>query len=235
MGSTVVAVPRDPETFEPAWDEVLAAARTADVAVLTTPNNPTGNTVAPDRVEALCEACPGVVLVDEAYGEFAPSMGSAAALLDRHPNLCVLHTLSKAFAMAGARVGYILASPELVDVFAAVRQPYTVNVLSQAAATAVVEGRDLALAAVADVVAERTRLTGGLRVWDSEANFVLVRVPDAHAVRQRLARDFSILVRDLSFAPGLRDCLRVTVGTPEEDDAVLDALRRILRPVPSSS
>lgn len=64
---------------------------------------------------------------------------------------------------------------------------------------------------------------------------MLVRVPDAHAVRQRLARDFSILVRDLSFAPGLRDCLRVTVGTPEEDDAVLDALRRILRPVPSSS
>lgn len=240
VGSTVVAVPRDPETFEPSWDEVLAAARTADVAVLTTPNNPTGNTVALGRVEALCEACPGVVLVDEAYGEFAPSMESAAALLDRHHNLCVLHTLSKAFGMAGARVGYILASPELVDVFAAVRQPYTVNVLSQAAATAVVEGRGLALAAVADVVAERGRLTEGLRslglrVWDSEANFVLVRVPDAHAVRERLARDFSILVRDLSSAPGLEDCLRVTVGTPEEDDAVLDALRQILRPVTSGT
>lgn len=240
VGSTVVAVPRDPETFEPVWDEVLAAARTADVAVLTTPNNPTGNTVALGRVEALCEACPGVVLVDEAYGEFAPSMESAASLLDRHPNLCVLHTLSKAFGMAGARVGYILASPELVDVFAAVRQPYTVNVLSQAAATAVVEGRDLALASVADVVAERDRLTEGLlalglRVWDSEANFVLVRVPGAHVVRERLACDFSILVRDLSSTPGLEDCLRVTVGTPEEDDAVLDALRQILRPVISGT
>ncbi|MEY8436349.1 histidinol-phosphate transaminase [Atopobiaceae bacterium 24-176] len=233
VGSEMVCVPRDPETFEPRWDETLEAARTCHVVVLVTPNNPTGNTVSLELVVELCEACPGVVMVDEAYGEFAPASRSAATLLPRYPNLCVLHTLSKAFAMAGARVGYLLASPEIVDVFAAVRQPYTVNVLSQAAALAAVERRDLALARVAEVVAERARLTSGLRslglrVWDSEANFVLVRLPDAHNVRERLARDFSILVRDLSGAPGLEGCLRVTVGVPEENDAVLDALATIL-------
>lgn len=229
VGSEMVRVPRDPETFEPCWGEVLDAARSCHVAVLTTPNNPTGNTVALERVAELCGVCPGIVMVDEAYGEFAPAMESAASLLPAFPNLCVLHTLSKAFAMAGARVGYLLASPELVDVFAAVRQPYTVNVLSQAAAMAAVERRDLALARVAEIVAERDRLTAGLRslglrVWDSEANFVLVRLPSAHEVRERLAQDFSILVRDFSGTPGLEGCLRVTVGVPEENDAVLDAL-----------
>lgn len=233
LDTEVLAVPRDPETFEPDWDEVLAAAPNCSIAIVTSPNNPTGNVEPLRRIEELCEACPGIVMVDEAYGEFAPDAPTAASLIDRHPNLVVLHTLSKAFGLAGARVGYLVADPAVIDVFAAVRQPYTVNVMSQAAALASVQHRDAALERVAAIVAERERLTAaldglGIKRWPSQGNFILLRVPNAAEVRRRLAEEHSVLVRDLSAEPGLKDCLRVSVGTPAEDDRVIEAFRSVL-------
>ena len=227
---------RDPATFELPADELVSAASEADLVILTSPNNPTGNLVEPDLVRRVCAACPGMVMVDEAYGEFAPAGTSVEPLLAACPNLVVLHTLSKAFGAAGIRLGYVIAAPEVVDVFAAVRQIYSVNVLTQAVAVAAVRSRDVYASVVETIVSERERVRAaleapafaerGVTVWPSAGNFLLVRVPHAATVRRLLRDNDSILVRDFSAAPGLDDCLRITVGTPEENDAVLAALAR---------
>ncbi|MFR7733629.1 MAG: aminotransferase class I/II-fold pyridoxal phosphate-dependent enzyme [Collinsella sp.] len=127
-----------PGDFELDQAAVLAAAPECNLAIVTSPNNPTGDVAPLDFVAALCDACPGMVMVDEAYVEFADdSFGAATTaqgLIAEHPNLVILHTLSKAFGAAGTRLGYVIAAPEVIDVFAAIRQIYSVNVLSQAAA-----------------------------------------------------------------------------------------------------
>ena len=235
--TTVVDVPRDPETFECDADALVEAASRASIVVVTSPNNPTGNLFPIEQTRRLCEACPGVVLLDEAYMEFAPEGSSAEPLLAEYDNLAVLHTLSKAFCLAGGRIGYVLASPSVVNALAAVRQPYSVNVFSQAAGLAAVRNRKAFEPTIANIASERERLLDelasmedlGVTVWPSAANFLLVRMPDAHVVRDRLRDEFSILVRDFSSASGLRDCLRVTVGMPDENDALLEALRQLLK------
>lgn len=225
---------RDPETFLPRADELVAAAGEASLVILTSPNNPTGDVAALELVARVCDACPGLVIVDEAYGEFAEPATSAEALLAEHDNLLVLHTLSKAFALAGARCGYVIAAPDVIDALAAVRQIYSVNVLTQAAALAAVRARAEFDPTVEKIVSERSRVyeslarVEGVRVWPSEGNFILARMAGASRVRERLRDERSILVRDFSYAPGLADCLRITVGTPEENDAVIEALSEIV-------
>ncbi len=225
---------RDPETFLPRADELVAAAGEASLVILTSPNNPTGDVAALELVARVCDACPGLVMVDEAYGEFAEPATSAEALLAEHDNLLVLHTLSKAFALAGARCGYVIAAPDVIDALAAVRQIYSVNVLTQAAALAAVRARAEFDPTVEKIVSERSRVyeslarVEGVRVWPSEGNFILARMAGASRVRERLRDERSILVRDFSYAPGLADCLRITVGTPEENDAVIEALSEIV-------
>ena len=225
---------RGPETFLPQADELVAAAGEASLVILTSPNNPTGDVAPLELVARVCDACPGLVMVDEAYGEFAEPGTSAEALLAEHDNLLVLHTLSKAFALAGARCGYVIAAPDVIDALAAVRQIYSVNVLTQAAALAAVRARAEFDPTVEKIVSERSRLyeslarVEGVRVWPSEGNFVLARMAGASRVRERLRDERSILVRDFSYAPGLADCLRITVGTPEENDAVIDSLAELV-------
>lgn len=234
---------RDPATFELDQAAVLAAAPGCNLAIVTSPNNPTGDVAPLDFVAALCDACPGMVMVDEAYVEFADdSFGAATTaqgLIAEHPNLVILHTLSKAFGAAGTRLGYVIAAPEVIEVFAAIRQIYSVNVLSQAAALACVRARDAYAPVVAQVASERERELCALRAmaaeglpveaWPSAANFVLVRTPHATRVRERLRDEYSILVRDFSYAPGLADCLRITVGTPRENDEVLAAFAALVK------
>ena len=234
---------RDPATFELDQAAVLAAAPECNLAIVTSPNNPTGDVAPLDFVAALCDACPGMVMVDEAYVEFADdSFGTATTaqgLIAEHPNLVILHTLSKAFGAAGTRLGYVIAAPEVIDVFAAIRQIYSVNVLSQAAALACVRARDAYAPVVAQVASERERELRALRamaaeglpveVWPSAANFVLARTPHATRVRECLRDEYSILVRDFSYAPGLADCLRITVGTPQENDEVLAAFAALVK------
>lgn len=236
-----ISVARDPESFAPRVDDLVRAAQAANLVIVTSPNNPTGDLFPLDAVERLCDACQGIVLVDEAYGEFADEGTSAVPFLARHGNLVVLKTLSKAFGAAGIRCGYVLAAPDVIEVFSAVRQIYSVNVLTQAAALAAVRARDVYAPVVAQIRAERERLSAALssllartapeplgHVWPSQGNFLLVRVPEAGNVRERLRDEYSILVRDFSYAPGLSNCLRITVGTPEENDAVLAALTELL-------
>lgn len=237
------AVPRDPETFAVREDELLRAAEIANLVIVTSPNNPTGNTLSHSFVERLCATCPGVVLVDEAYIEFADAGASAMPLLARAGNLVILRTLSKAFGAAGIRCGYVLAAPEIIEVFSAVRQIYSVNVLTQAAATAAVRGRAAYAPVIERVRDERERVRAALeeliarvepegsqaRVWPSQGNFLLVRLSCASRIRERLRDEHSILVRDFSYAPYLQDCLRITIGTPGENDAVLAALSTLLK------
>lgn len=230
---------RDERTYGLKRDELVAAAAHADLVILTSPNNPTGDVVPLDLAREVCAACPGLVMIDEAYGEFADEGTSAAVLLEECDNLIVLHTLSKAFGAAGIRCGYVMAAPDVIDVFAAIRQIYSVNVLTQSAALAAVRARDAFAPVIAQIRSERERLFTALSqlvqaaapegaVWESQGNFLLVRVPHASEVRQRLRDDFSILVRDFSYAPGLADCLRITVGTPEENDRLLEAFQALL-------
>ncbi len=221
---------RDPATLLPREDELVKAAATAQLVVLTSPNNPTGDLASKELVRKVCAACPGLVMVDEAYVEFAGQDASVEGLLAEFDNLVVLHTLSKAFALAGARCGYVVAAPDVVEALAAVRQIYSVNVLTQAAALAAVKNRELFEPVVAQVREERSRVfealsrVEGIELWPSEGNFLLVRMAGASQVRTRLRDEYSILVRDFSYAPGLAGCLRITIGTPEENDSVIEAL-----------
>ena len=230
---TVADVPRDPETFAVDGDALLAEAADARITIVTTPNNPTGTLTSLAFIEELCAATDGLVLADEAYMEFAGAP-SAAMLLDRCPNLVVLRTLSKAFALAGGRIGYVLAAPAIIDALAAVRQPYSVNSFSQAVAETVVRDGARFAPTIAEICENRGILASELAkldrltVWPSSANFLLVRVPHAHRVWELLRDEHSILVRDFSATPGLADCLRITVGRPEECTAVVEAFIDIL-------
>ena len=236
-----VEVWRDARTFEVDADALVDAARNASLVILTSPNNPTGNLLDPALVRCLLDETDALVLVDEAYVEFAgtPShLGEDASLVSwvaGCPRLMVLRTLSKAFGLAGLRAGYLVADPGVIDALASIRQIYSEDVMAQAVAAAAVSRRRELAPVVADVVAERERLSaalstiGGVEVWPSAANFLLVRLAGASRVRARLRDEYSILVRDFSYAPGLADCLRLTVGTREENDRLLDALSILAR------
>jgi histidinol-phosphate aminotransferase len=196
------------------------------VVFLTSPNNPTGTALPLDVIEAVCEAAPGIVVVDEAYAEFARAgTPSALTLLPRFPRLVVTRTMSKAFAMAGARVGYLAASPELIGKLLIVRLPYHLSAVTQAVARAAVACAAEPLASVAALRGERDAIVvwlraRGLAVAESDANFVLFgEFPDRHAVWLGLL-ERGVLIRET----GPAGWLRVTVGTPEEMTAFRDAL-----------
>lgn len=237
LGLTVVDVDRD-ESFAVRTEELLEAAHShsAALTVITSPNNPTGTVMGIDEIDTICGATDGLVLIDQAYIEFANPGYEATALLDAHPNLVILRTFSKAYALAGLRVGYVLASEGVIAALAAVRQPYSVNVLAQAAASTVIACADACASTIARIVAEREALRmrlndlahRGLTVFPSEANFLLVRVPEAHRVWERLRDEHSVLVRDFSSAPGLEGCLRVTVGTSRENERLIAGLEAVL-------
>ena len=207
----------------------------AALVILTSPNNPTGNLVDPSIIRRLLNETDALVLLDEAYIEFAGEDASLVGWVAENPRLMVLRTLSKAFGLAGLRVGYLVADPAVVDMLGAIRQIYSEDVLAQSVACAAVSRRRELAPVVADIVAERARLEAGLagiegvETWPSAANFLLVRLPGASRVRARLRDEFSILVRDFSYAPGLENCLRITVGTRPENDALLDALAILAR------
>ena len=230
----VVDVPRDPETLLPDIDAIVEAAKDAHLVVLTSPNNPTGDCIARADMARICEACPGIVLADEAYGEFAPAGTSSEPLLDEYDNLVVLHTFSKAFCLAGGRIGYLLGAPDVLAALSAVRQPYSVNSFSQAAALVAVHEMGAFEPVIEDIVHERGWLASELsklpqvKVWPSSANFLCVRMPEAGRKRAELRDEYSILVRDFSTTPGLEDCLRITVGTHEENEAVVSAIAELL-------
>ncbi|WP_246001444.1 histidinol-phosphate transaminase [Allorhizocola rhizosphaerae] len=199
------------------------------VTFLCSPNNPTGTALDPAVAQAVLEERQGIVVVDEAYAEFRrPGTASALTLLDRYPQLVVTRTMSKAFAFAGARVGYFAADPSIVDAVQLVRLPYHLSALTQAAARAALAHAGALLETVDELKAQRDRIVRelremGLTVADSDANFVLFgRFEDQRAVWQALL-DRGVLVRDV----GLSGWLRVTAGTPDETSAFLAAMKEL--------
>ncbi len=196
------------------------------IVFLTSPNNPTGTAAPPAVIEAICDAAPGLVVVDEAYAEFArEGWPSALALLPRYPHLVVCRTMSKAFAMAGARIGYLVGAPEIIEKLQLVRLPYHLSAVTQAVARAALAHAGEPLATVAALRAERDALVGwlrerGLTAVDSDANFVLFgEFADRRQVWQGLL-DRGVLIREVG-PPGW---LRVSVGTPGEMAAFRSAL-----------
>ena len=210
---------------------VLAEVRPA-VTFLCSPNNPTGTAEDPSLVADVVGSAPGLVVVDEAYGQFAE--WSAAGLLADDVPLVVVRTFSKTWSMAALRLGYLLGPPEVVATLERVALPYHLDAAKQLAGRLAVGFAGDMRERVEALVAERRRLAAALaelpvQVWPSQANFLLFR-PDsgeASTVWQRLV-ERSVLIRDASGWPGLDGCLRVTVGTPAEDDRFLAALTEVL-------
>ncbi|MGH3785118.1 MAG: histidinol-phosphate transaminase [Pseudonocardiaceae bacterium] len=216
-------------SMDPAGAVAAIEAHQPDVLFVTSPNNPTGQAIPAADLTSVLAAAPGIVVVDEAYGEFC-SRPSAIGLLDEFAGrLVVCRTMSKAFAFAGGRLGYLAAAPAVVEALALVRLPYHLSTLTQAAARAALRHGSSTLESVAVLVRERERVAAALhdlgsQVVPSDANFVLFgRFADAPAAWRRYL-DHGVLIRDV----GIAGHLRVTVGTPAENDAFLAASAAVL-------
>ena len=204
-----------------------------DVVLLASPHNPSGVTTGVEAVRALHDRSRALVVLDEAYVEFGGDPAASVRLLDELPRLVLSRTFSKAYRLAGLRLGYLYGPEWVVDDIRRVRLPYHLDAITQAAGVAALELRDQLTDHLATTAAERDRvvdellqLEAVLRVWPSSANFVLFRTGVTDLFEQLL--DLGVLVRDFSRAPGLDGCVRVTVGTREENDWFLHALRKVV-------
>ncbi len=228
----VVEIPRKAD-FSSDEEAILERVSKGDIdyLILTSPNNPTGNLEKPQFLRRLLESSDTLVLLDEAYVEFSDT--SMVDYVKTYPNLAILRTFSKAYRLAGLRLGYLLASPEVVSELLKVRQPYSVDTFSQIVGEKVYRSRDIFLPAIDEVVTEREKLyeklhsLKELEVFPSFANYLLMRVAGSHEIWQGLY-DEGILVRDFSHAKGLKNCLRVSIGSPEENEAFYAALKELL-------
>jgi histidinol-phosphate aminotransferase len=232
-GTSWIAAGRDAD-FELSPETAAAAVREhdPDIVILCSPNNPTGTPLSLETIEAVYAAARGIVIVDEAYAEFMPEgERSALTLLPGRERLLISRTMSKAFAFAGARVGYLAADPAAVDALRLVRLPYHLSALTQAAALGALAHADEMLAMVGEIRAQRDRLVVelaelGYLPHRSGSNFVLFGgVDDPQAVFEALL-ERGVLIRDV----GIPHHLRVTAGTETETTAFLEALRALGRP-----
>ena len=232
-GTEIVSIPRLAD-FSVDDEAVLSrlAEGDIDIVVVSNPNNPTGNLIAETTLIDILNTTDALVLVDEAYFEF--SRHTMRPHMERHPNLVILRTFSKAFSLAGLRVGYVLGNVEVIRELTKVRQPYSVDAFSQWVATKVFRERVVFQSAIREIMRSRDVLLHGLSgmqgvtVFPSEANFVMFRVEYAGAFWRDLLKGHSVLIRDHSRTPGLEDCLRVTVGSEEENTKFLEAAQNVM-------
>ncbi len=227
-GARFIGVPRSQDDFSIDLPRLVEAACNASIVFLSTPNNPTGNSVTEEEIRAVAET-EALTIVDEAYAEFSGK--SLMHLVDEYPNVIFLRTFSKWAGLAGLRVGYGIFPPDLAGVLMTVKPPYNVNTLAQAAAIAAIEDLENALATVNTIVKERAVLEEALRslpsahVFPSDANFLLVRFLE-HDAKELHA---SLLHRGIALrhfnTPELRDCIRISVGRPRDHERLIAALR----------
>lgn len=222
-------VPLDAETYALNVDHMLAAVdEHTRLMWVCSPNNPTGNAFELADLERLANNFNGILVVDEAYADFSEK-GSMLSVLDKHPNLVVLQTLSKAWGMAGLRLGLAFAAEPIAQLFARVKYPYNVNGPTQQEVMRRLETEPHG-AHVAEVVAQRQMLAKALsdlacvvKVFESDANFLLVKVTDADKIYDQLVAE-GIIVRNRNKVVGCEGCLRLTVGTPHENQRLLKVL-----------
>lgn len=230
-GTGLVSVPRgDDFALDATTVKQAVASHSPAVVFLCLPNNPTGSCEGPEIVDAALSG-PGLVVVDEAYGEFSGNPSAAHRVAGE--SVAVVRTFSKAWAMAGLRLGYAVADADLVSELSEQALPYHLDVVKQIAGAVALDFEEQMTERVRSITAERDRVLAALRpmelaVWDSAANFLLFRpaLPAAQVWNDLVAR--SVLVRDLSQLPGLEGCLRVTIGTPAENDRFIEALADVL-------
>lgn len=198
---------------------------------LCSPNNPTGNSMNRDEIKKLLTSFQGIVVLDEAYIDFA-SDESFTTYLDQYPNLVILQTFSKAWGSAAIRLGMAFASAEIIGVLNKIKYPYNVNILTQKQALKALQNADQVKAWVKTLLTERTALIQALEklplvqhIYPTDANFVLVKVPDANALYHYLV-DKSIIVRNRNTVSLCLGCVRITVGTPEENKTLLEELKQ---------
>ncbi|MEG1624425.1 MAG: histidinol-phosphate transaminase [Raoultibacter sp.] len=233
-GTTVINIDRG-EDYEIDEEAVLARMAQGDIdyVIIASPNNPTGKLADERFLLKLLESTDALVMVDEAYFEF--SRTSMRPYLAQHKNLVLLRTFSKAFSLAGVRMGYILGDVDVITEFVKVRQPYSVDSLAQLVACSVYENRNSFARGITEIIEQRGVVFDALRkiprvkVYPSDANYILFKTANAAGVWEKLYEQ-GVLVRDFSKAPGLTDCLRVTIGSPEENQLFLTALKQALLP-----
>ena len=233
--TAIVDVPRRAD-FSIDEEAVLERLSRGDIdyTIVTSPNNPSGDLAHFSFVKKMLECADTLVMVDEAYFEF--SRYTARPLLGQYENLIILRTFSKAFSMAGVRMGYLLGSPDVLDEFKKVRQPYSVDAVSQAIARVVYANRASFERGIDAIIEERDRLYEALSVmpgvtaFPSESNYILFRLDERYDASQvwSLLLEDGILVRDFSRSQYLENCLRVSVGTQDENDRFLESLEVIL-------
>lgn len=232
-GAKLLEIPLDAD-WQPDVETILAQAGTASkLLFLCSPNNPTGQCLDRERVLALLRGFPGLVVIDEAYIEFAGQPGYAKDL-DSYENLVITQTLSKAYGLAGIRLGVCMAHPQVVDYLKRVKLPYNISELTQQRALAALADTEKLAGEVALIRSERVRMAEALarvpfisEVFPSDANFVLVRVDDA-ALRYRQLIERGLVVRNTSGYLNLPNTLRFTIGTPAENDRVLEILPTLI-------
>ncbi len=225
----IISVPQKSD-FSIDKDLLIKSLKDARLTLLCSPNNPTGKSIKLEFLKEFLEATSGIILWDEAYGEFGGK--SAIPLLKDYPNLVILKTFSKAFGLAGLRVGFLIAHSEVAKQLQKINLPYNLNIFSTIAAIRLMETPELVEVHVKKIVVEREKLFNKMRrisgvvPFPSEANFILFRVADGIKVLRKLEEQ-GILVRDMSGYSVLKNFLRVTVGTPEENSIFLEALSKI--------
>ena len=212
-------------------EKLLAAAdENTRLLFLCSPNNPSGNCFPKKEIEKVIRRFNGIVILDEAYIDFAGQPGFLSEL-DEYPNLVILQTLSKAWGMAGLRLGLAFAQPLIVDTLSRVKYPYNINVVTQK--IVLEQLRKSPDAQIAEIVSERGRVLEGLaknpvirKIHPTDANFVLVEVDEPRTIYDRLI-GAGIIVRDRSRIKGCEGCLRITIGTPKENDRLLETLKKL--------
>lgn len=219
------------EDFSMDAEKFIAESRDAKLSMIVSPNNPTGNEYTLDFLECVCQAAKGFVFWDEAYGEFTDN--TAIPLLDQYPNLIISRTFSKAFSLAGLRAGYLIAHPKIIEAIQKVSVPYNLNIMSEYIASTLLDQTEWMQEKIKIILEERKRLYSALQKWDtikvfpSKANFILCKLENKMSVYQGLM-DKGVLVRNMGGHPLIEDTFRVTVGTPEENDIFLEALKAVL-------
>ncbi|HMR16085.1 MAG TPA: histidinol-phosphate transaminase [Mariniflexile sp.] len=219
--------------FQPKVEEILNAAdANSKVLFICSPNNPSGNSFTSEAIETLVRNFKGIVVIDEAYIDFSDAE-SWVSKFDQYPNLIVSQTLSKAYAMAGIRLGICYASTEIITVLNTIKPPYNINELTQKKAIELLNFKDLATNQIADILKERTALISELKsiryiskIYPTDANFVLVKVDDANKRYNQLIEK-GIVIRNRTTQTGCENTLRLTVGTPKENEILIKALLSI--------
>ena len=229
---TNICLLNDDFTIDPA--RVLGALSTTDrIIFLCSPNNPTGNLLDKSAIELIAGTFNGIVVVDEAYIDFAHDNASAVSLLQKYNNVVILRTFSKAWGLAAVRCGYTIADPEIISYLFKIKAPYSINVLTEHAILTAMNRIARKDNYVKEILAQRELLVAKLKTFDfieeifpTDANYLLIRLQDARKIHKELM-DEGVIIRDRSSQPLLENCLRITVGTADENEKLLRGLELV--------